>query len=267
MSSRAVRALYRLFLRQARALERNGVAQLDVRAPISKEAWLMQQGGHGWAPPRDEFHLRSLQQLFPWAAEGATSGSFSPAQLRALITRCFRQPAGASKEEQLDQAFTSLRLLSDQIHMQECSSSCQTEGVHVEVTTAHVGSQEDLDPHYEPEEGQGPKQYYTYRVRVSNCGDQAVQLTGRHWIIEDAGGNVVTEVAKGSRGVVGCTPILKPGECFEYYSGTDVDTPGGRMRGSFQMAVVDPQRPQDLPSHTFDAEVAPFYFVPAGGGA
>lgn len=28
---------------------------------------------------------------------------------------------------------------------------------------------------------------------------------------------VVTEVAKGSRGVVGCTPILKPGECFEYY--------------------------------------------------
>lgn len=82
-----------------------------------------------------------------------------------------------------------------------------------------------------------------------------------------AGLQVVTEVAKGSRGVVGCTPILKPGECFEYYSGTDVDTPGGRMRGSFQMAVVDPQRPQDLPSHTFDAEVAPFYFVPAGGGA
>lgn len=50
--------------------------------------------------------------------QGATSGSFSPAQLRALITRCFRQPAGASREEQLDQAFTSLRLLSDQVHMQ-----------------------------------------------------------------------------------------------------------------------------------------------------
>lgn len=26
--------------------------------------------------------------------------------------------------------------------LQECSSACQTEGVHVEVTTAHVGSQE-----------------------------------------------------------------------------------------------------------------------------
>lgn len=36
MSSRAVRALYRLFLRQARALDRSGVTQLDVRAPVSK---------------------------------------------------------------------------------------------------------------------------------------------------------------------------------------------------------------------------------------
>ena len=78
---------------------------------------------------------------------------------------------------------------------------------------------------------------------------------------------VVTEVAKGSRGVVGCTPILKPGECFEYYSGTDVETPGLCMRGSFQMRVVDPQRPQDPPSHAFDAQIAPFCFMPAGGGA
>lgn len=42
MSSRAVRALYRLFLRQARALDRRGVAQLDVRAPVSTG-----EGGHG----------------------------------------------------------------------------------------------------------------------------------------------------------------------------------------------------------------------------
>jgi len=28
---------------------------------------------------------------------------------------------------------------------------------------------------------------------------------------------VIAEVPKGSKGVVGCTPLIKPGECFEYY--------------------------------------------------
>jgi hypothetical protein len=28
-------------------------------------------------------------------------------------------------------------------------------------------------------------------------------------------------------GVVGCTPILQPGECFQYYSATDLSTPSG----------------------------------------
>lgn len=46
---------------------------------------------------------------------------------------------------------------------------------------------------------------------------EVVQLLGRHWIIEDAGGAVVAEVPRGSKGVVGCTPLIKPGECFEYY--------------------------------------------------
>ena len=38
MSSKAVRTLYRLFLRQARDLERRGIAQLDIRMPVSKGA-------------------------------------------------------------------------------------------------------------------------------------------------------------------------------------------------------------------------------------
>lgn len=249
-------------MRQARALEREGVEQLDIRMPISQEAWLMQQGGHGWAPPRDAFYLRSLQQLAPWAAQGVTSGSFTPAELRALVARCFRHPPeGSGREEQLDRAFQSLRLLGDQIHMQGCSSSAETEGVHVEVTTAFIGGAGDVDPSYEEEEGVPEKLYYTYRVRVSNVGQEVVQLLSRHWVIEDSQGQVITEVPKGSKGVVGCTPLLKPGECFEYYSGTDQEAPGGCMHGSFQMAVVDPQRPQDAYARTFDALIAPFRFV------
>lgn len=52
---------------------------------------------------------------------------------------------------------------------------------------------------------------------VPACREETVQLLGRHWIIQDASGKVLTEVAKGSRGVVGCTPLLEPGACFEYY--------------------------------------------------
>lgn len=40
----------------------------------------------------------------------------------------------------------------------------------MEVTTAYVGRQSDLDPTYEKEEGVADKHYFTYRIRVSNCG-------------------------------------------------------------------------------------------------
>ncbi|KAL6767952.1 hypothetical protein ACKKBF_B37230 [Auxenochlorella protothecoides x Auxenochlorella symbiontica] len=94
---------------------------------------------------------------------------------------------------------------------------------------------------------------------LSSCSTETVQLLGRHWIIQDSRGVTVTEVPRGTRGVIGCTPIIKPGTCFQYYSGTDLDEAPGSMHGSFQMAVLD-DRSQPLES--FDAEVAPFHFWP-----
>ncbi|KAI3430608.1 hypothetical protein D9Q98_005201 [Chlorella vulgaris] len=273
MSSRAVRALYRLLLRQARDLERQGVAALDIRMPLNKEAWLFEGGSHSWAAPRDIYRLESLRTLAPWAAKGVASGSLPPPELRALVSRCFRHPpASSSREEQLDRAFLSLRLLSEQVHMHcHCSSSCETEGVDVEVTTGYVGNQRDLDPTFEAEEGaeEGAdgNTYFTYRIRVSNCGEETVQLLGRHWLIYDSRGVLIHEVPKGTSGVVGCTPLLEPGACFEYYSGVDLSEPAGSLRGSFQMAVVNPSKPHDKWIRTFDAEVAPVAFVATGGAA
>ena len=45
-----------------------------------------------------------------------------------------------------------------------------------------------------------------------------VQLVGRHLIFTDATGST-EEVPRGSAGVVGHTPVLEPGQSFEYYSG------------------------------------------------
>jgi uncharacterized protein affecting Mg2+/Co2+ transport len=74
----------------------------------------------------------------------------------------------------------------------------------------------------------------------------------------------MAEVQKGARGVVGCTPILKPSTCFQYFSGTDSDPSGGTtMQGSFEMAVLNNKTGST--EQTFDAEIAPFTFLPPHG--
>ena len=77
---------------------------------------------------------------------------------------------------------------------------------------------------------------FTYTITITNTGDVAAQLVSRHWIITD-GDHQVQEV-KGL-GVVGQQPMLKPGESFEYTSGTSIATAVGTMRGSYQMMAED----------------------------
>jgi ApaG protein len=73
---------------------------------------------------------------------------------------------------------------------------------------------------------------WAYRVRIENLGEETVQLRSRHWRIVDAVGRV-QEVT--GPGVVGETPTLRPGESFEYQSGTPLGTPSGIMAGSYYM--------------------------------
>lgn len=77
---------------------------------------------------------------------------------------------------------------------------------------------------------------FAYRIKVTNTGTVSAQLMSRHWIITD-GEHRVQEV-KGA-GVIGQQPLLKPGESFEYTSGTEIPTPVGTMRGSYQMVAED----------------------------
>src|SRR5262245_57900953 len=56
---------------------------------------------------------------------------------------------------------------------------------------------------------------FHYTVRITNEGEETVQLLSRHWVIKDAVGHV--EEIKGP-GVVGAQPVLAPGEAFQYTS-------------------------------------------------
>lgn len=73
---------------------------------------------------------------------------------------------------------------------------------------------------------------WAYRVHIENQGGETVQLRSRRWHITDSLGRV-QEVA--GEGVVGEQPILKPGDAFEYTSGTPLSTPSGIMMGSYSM--------------------------------
>jgi len=77
---------------------------------------------------------------------------------------------------------------------------------------------------------------FAYTITIRNNGSVPAQLVSRHWIITD-GRNQVQEVR--GLGVVGAQPLLKPGESFEYTSGTAIATPVGTMRGSYQMVAED----------------------------
>jgi ApaG protein len=77
------------------------------------------------------------------------------------------------------------------------------------------------------------------RSGITNNGNATAQLVSRHWIITDAD-NQVQEVR--GMGVVGEQPVLKPGDTFEYSSGSSIPTAVGTMRGSYQLVAEDGTR-------------------------
>ncbi len=107
----------------------------------------------------------------------------------------------------------------------------------------------EVESQYAPERSQ-PFQnswFFHYTVRITNEGDETVQLLSRHWIATDGCGRV--QEVKGS-GVVGEQPVLAPGESFQYTSGWPLKTAQGVLRGTYQMV-------SEAGAH-FDAEIAPF---------
>ncbi len=80
---------------------------------------------------------------------------------------------------------------------------------------------------------------WAYQVRIENLGADTVQLVNRYWRITDSLGRV--QEVRGA-GVVGEQPTLKPGESFEYTSGTPLPTPSGIMVGTYEMESTSGRR-------------------------
>lgn len=115
----------------------------------------------------------------------------------------------------------------------------------------------DVLPHYLPEQSSPEDEVFgfAYTVTITNTGEVAAQLISRHWVISDARGH--TEEVKGL-GVVGHQPLLKPGESFQYSSGSRLRTPTGTMHGSYFFVAEDGER--------FEAAI-PMFVLDAGDTA
>ena len=102
-----------------------------------------------------------------------------------------------------------------------------TRGVKVSVDTVYEGALY---------KNHNTKYAFAYTITIENKSKAPVQLKTRHWEIIDALNTV--EIVKG-KGVIGQTPILKPGELYRYTSGCVLISPLGAMRGYYSMLNLE----------------------------
>jgi ApaG protein len=118
----------------------------------------------------------------------------------------------------------------------------------------------EVTPNYLAEQS-SPQQglyVFSYTITITNVGQISAQLISRTWSVNDANGH--TERVKGL-GVIGQQPLLKPGQSFEYTSGTRLRTSTGTMHGSFFCVAEDGEKfDTDVPMFILDA-------LSANGGA
>ncbi len=111
------------------------------------------------------------------------------------------------------------------------------------------------EPFYIPAQSDPEESRYVfaYTITLHNTGNIAARLLTRHWIITNANGEV--QEVRGD-GVVGNQPYMRPGEDYQYTSGSIMETPVGSMRGSYQMIADDGTH--------FDAEIPTFTLAVPG---
>ncbi len=92
---------------------------------------------------------------------------------------------------------------------------------------------------------------YSYQVTIENLGHDTVKLLTRHWHIVDSI-QIKREIS--GEGVIGQQPELHPGEMFQYMSWCPLNSPIGKMFGTYTFINLDKKS-------TFTVEIPEFVLV------
>lgn len=100
-------------------------------------------------------------------------------------------------------------------------------------------------PSYEPADSNPAigKFIFSYQVTIENLGQQKVKLLHRHWHIVDS--IQIKREIKGE-GVIGQQPELLPGDVFQYMSWCPLNSPIGKMFGSYTFLNLDQKLPLEV---------------------
>lgn len=102
-----------------------------------------------------------------------------------------------------------------------------TQGITVRVAVSFLPEQSQIE---------AGRWFWVYHIRIENGSDETIQLATRHWRITDGRGMI--NLVEGE-GVVGETPVLKPGQSHDYVSGCPLTTPMGSMEGHYTFVRAD----------------------------
>jgi len=254
MRNSAAQSLYRATHRAIREATATSAGVLRIREPVLRSP-VQWPGGEG---PQYRFVTETaqsvVQPMFPYlcSADGSTIlgdwGECLPLELNrrqlCAIARSRYSADHADTAKALDDGFSALRSLHEQIELAERTTVTRTEGVCVEASSAYRG---------QVAQNGKPLWVFSYRIRIRNEGSVPVKVLARHWKIAGEDGSVETEVPKWGAGVVGQTPVLQPSAVFEYASGSTLTQPRGSIEGGLQMERVK-QRGREI----FEALVDPF---------
>lgn len=102
-----------------------------------------------------------------------------------------------------------------------------TAGVTVRVSVNFMPEQSRVD---------AGRWFWVYHIRLENGREDVIRLNTRHWRITDARGMI--NLVDGE-GVVGETPVLAPGDSYDYVSGCELTTQHGAMQGHYAFTAED----------------------------
>jgi len=201
------------------------------KPPANAQLW-----GRGYWGKVEAPHPR-LINLVPPALQECLSSNSNVAVTTWLRERMRECGGNGDKGEAIGK--DALDFLSNQAELLPCMSACEENGLRVDAVSGFLSQQSG-------------KHVFTYTLRFTNTGSKPVRVLSRQYEFREGSGALASQIRSQqpeAAGVVGFTPLVQPGEFFEFGSGVPLNSKRGSANGSF-LAMVEPDLTgEDLELH------------------